>query len=97
MLLYKIFTRPEWEAFRQQKVFRGSRDDQRDGFIHLSEKGQLDRTRARHFAGQTDLVVCALNVADDPRLKWQPSPAGALYPHLYRALSLDDAAEEPSG
>ena len=45
----------------------------------------------KHFAQEDDLMLLALE-ADllGPDLKWEPSRGGALFPHLYRALYLDD-------
>jgi uncharacterized protein (DUF952 family) len=47
-------------------------------------------TAARHFAGQTDLVM--LTVDPEPlgaALRWEPSRGGALFPHLYAPLPID--------
>ena len=89
-LLYKVLRAAEWQAVQTQGVVRGSPDDTRDGFIHLSTREQLDGTLARHFAGESGLVV--LEIAADrlgAALKWEPSRGGALFPHLYDVLALD--------
>lgn len=87
---YKIFRAAEWAAFQADGVFAGSPDDVRDGFIHLSLADQLEGTVVRHFAGEKGLVSAALALDGDPALKWEASRNGQLFPHLYRALSLDD-------
>ncbi len=91
-ILYKILTRPDWEAFREAGIFRGSAHDIRDGFIHFSAADQLAATAAKHFAGQTGLVL--LQVDGDrlapPQLRWEPSRGGDLFPHLYGPLRLED-------
>ena len=65
----------------------GSAVDHRDGFIHFSTAAQLVETAAKHFAGQSDLMLVAV---DDgvlgAALKWEASRGGALFPHLYGAL-----------
>jgi uncharacterized protein (DUF952 family) len=89
-LVYKVLRAPEWREAQTRGVVAGSADDLRDGFIHLSTRPQLAGTLARHFAGETGLVV--LEVAADrlnAGLKWEPSRDGALFPHLYDALPLD--------
>ena len=89
-LLYKVLREAEWREAQTQGAVAGSADDLRDGFIHLSTRGQLAGTLDRHFAGETGLVV--LEIAADrlnAGLKWEPSRDGALFPHLYRVLSLD--------
>jgi uncharacterized protein (DUF952 family) len=67
--------------------FTGSVDDMRDGFIHLSAGHQLEGTLAKHFAGHDDLVLIAFHARDlGPRLRWEASRSGDLFPHLYGPL-----------
>jgi len=86
-VIYKICLRSEWEAAEAAGVYRGSADDQRDGFIHLSRKEQVDGTLARHFVGKKDLVLVSVeaDVLGDA-LKYEPSRGGELFPHLYGEL-----------
>lgn len=97
MLIYKIFRRPEWDAFRSAGQTAGAPVDQSDGFIHFSAAPQLAETAARHFAAQSDLVLVACD-ADrlGAALKWEPSRGGALFPHLYRDLTLADVVWDKS-
>jgi uncharacterized protein (DUF952 family) len=75
-------------------VFAGSSDDVRDGFIHLSAPRQLAGTLAKHFRGQSDLVLITFEEeALGEALKWEPSRDGALFPHLYDPLPVDAARE----
>ncbi|MEO1720528.1 MAG: DUF952 domain-containing protein, partial [Pseudomonadota bacterium] len=75
--------------------YTGSSDDARDGFIHLSTPEQLSETAAKHFAGQSNLIVVGFR-ADDlgDELRWEQSRGGALFPHLYGSLSVDAAVFE---
>lgn len=87
MIVSKILRAAEWAAFDAVGVFAGSTDDQRDGFIHLSASEQLDGTLARHFAGETGLVIVDVDAdALGDALRWEASRGGALFPHLYRSL-----------
>ena len=89
-LVYKVLRPAEWREAQARGVIAGSPDDLRDGFIHLSTHSQLEGTLARHFAGETGLVV--LEIAADrveAGLKWEPSRGGALFPHFYGVLPLD--------
>lgn len=86
--IYKIMTAAEWAAAQAAGAYEGSAHDRRDGFIHFSTASQAAETAAKHFAGQADLVLIAI----DPEplgeaLKWEPSRGGALFPHLYAVLS----------
>ncbi|NKB16226.1 MAG: DUF952 domain-containing protein [Sphingomonadales bacterium] len=87
MLIYKIFRRPEWDAFRAAGETFGAPIDLADGFIHFSTAAQVAETAARHFAEEGDLVLVALRPdALGAALKWEPSRGGALFPHLYAPL-----------
>ena len=86
-LIYKICSAGEWREAEAAGTYRGSAVDVQDGFIHLSTAAQLDETLRRHFAGQRDLVLVAVDPADlGDALRWEPSRGGDLFPHLYRAL-----------
>ena len=97
MLIYKIFRRPEWDAFRAAGETAGAPVDLADGFIHFSAAPQLAETAARHFATESDLVLVACD-ADrlGASLKWEPSRGGALFPHLFRRLTLADVVWDKS-
>ncbi len=86
-IIYKICPADEWEQAIAAKSYQGSYDDVRDGFIHFSCADQLADTLAKHFAGQTNLVLISLR-ADNlgEKLKWEASRGGQLFPHLYEAL-----------
>ena len=82
--IYKIIDRDEWDAARACGRYTGSADDRRDGFIHFSTAGQMKVTVAKHFAGQQNLVLLALDAGRlGEALKWEPSRGGDLFPHLY--------------
>ena len=88
--IYKICERPLWQAAAVERAFRGSADDARDGFIHFSTADQLAETAAKHFAGQRELILIAVDAGRlGPQLKWEPSRGGALFPHLYAPLPLE--------
>ena len=91
MLIYKIFRTPEWADLRTNRETAGAAVDVADGFVHFSTLEQAPETAARHFAGEDGLMLLAIE-ADrlGDALKWEPSRGGALFPHLYRKLSLSD-------
>jgi uncharacterized protein (DUF952 family) len=97
MLIYKIFRRPEWDAFRAAGQTAGAPVDLADGYIHFSAAPQLAETAAKYFADTSDLVLVAFD-ADTlgEALKWEPSRGGALFPHLYRSLRLDEVVWDKS-
>jgi uncharacterized protein (DUF952 family) len=88
-LIYKICPRALWQEAERDGAFRGAPVDLADGYIHFSTAEQMRETAAKHFAGQDDLVLVAVEAAAlGPTLKWEPSRGGALFPHLYGDLPL---------
>lgn len=91
VLVYKLLRAAEWAAFDTERVFAGSPDDRRDGYIHLSTAGQVAATAAKYFAGDAGTMLVTLDGdALGPALRWEPSRGGALFPHLYRPLARDE-------
>ena len=87
--IYKICERAAWQDAEKLGLYRGSAVDRRDGFIHFSSAAQLGETAARHFAGQRDLMLVAVDGgALGAALKWEASRGGALFPHLYDTLPI---------
>ena len=85
--VYKIATRSQWADATSAGQFDGAPVDLADGFIHFSTAAQVAETAAKHFAGQTDLLLVAVDGAVlGDALKWEPSRGGALFPHLYAPL-----------
>jgi len=89
-LAYKVLTAEQMSTLEHERVFKGAPVDLEDGYIHLSTAEQLQETIDKHFAGQSDLWLVAVDLsAVSEAIKWEPSRGGALFPHLYGELSLD--------
>jgi ornithine lipid ester-linked acyl 2-hydroxylase len=86
---YKILTADQWAQFHAAGEFAGGPVDLADGYIHMSTAEQLDETLAKHFAGQSGLVIVTIDrkLLGDA-LKWEISRGGALFPHYYGALPM---------
>lgn len=88
-VIYKICPEALWRAAEKAGRFDGAPIDLADGYIHFSTGGQARETAAKHFAGQTDLLLVAVEAgALGDALKWEVSRGGALFPHLYAPLEL---------
>jgi uncharacterized protein (DUF952 family) len=89
-LVYKILSTEEWRRAEEAGAFAGSAVDRADGYIHFSTAEQAPETAAKWFAGRDDLTLAAVDAAAlAPRLRWEPSRGGALFPHLYGPLPLN--------
>jgi uncharacterized protein (DUF952 family) len=88
-LIYKICPASAWREAEREGVYRGSRDDARDGFIHFSTVAQVEGTARKHYFGQTALFLVEVDVdALGTALRWERSRNDELFPHLYGALDL---------
>ena len=89
MTIFKITPRSLWQAAEAAGSFTGAPVDHSDGFIHFSTAEQVKETAAKHFAGQDDLLLIAINeTALVDALRYEPSRGGSLFPHLYAPLPL---------
>ena len=93
--IYKILPKAEWDAAQVAGAFAGSAVDLADGFIHFSGHDTAQRTAQLYFKDQAGLVLLTVE-ADDlgEALKWEASRDGALFPHLFRDLKVDEVIAE---
>jgi uncharacterized protein (DUF952 family) len=88
-LIYKIAAASLWREAEQVGRFVGAPVDLADGFIHFSTAAQVEETADKHFAGQVDLLLIAVDPAAlGADLRYEASRGGALFPHLYGPLPL---------
>jgi uncharacterized protein (DUF952 family) len=93
MMIYKIFRADEWATLQRDGQTDGAPIDLADGYIHFSTKETVAETAAKYFAGVEGLVLLAADAETfGPALKWEPARGGVLFPHLYRSLTMADAA-----
>jgi uncharacterized protein (DUF952 family) len=86
---YKVLTADQMRDLEADR-FAGAPIDLADGYIHLSTSDQLTETVDRHFVGQSDLWVAAIDLAAlGEAVRWEESRGGALFPHIYGPLPLD--------
>jgi len=87
-IAYKVLTDAQMKKL-EGGSFDGAPVDLADGYIHLSTAEQLAETVDRHFAGQDDLWVAAVDLSAQDDVRWEKSRGGALFPHLYGVLLLE--------
>lgn len=86
--LYHLVSRNRWQRLREKKVYRPE-SLEKEGFIHLCEKGQIEEVLKNEEKAREKLV--ALKV--DPEqlngdLKYENG-----FPHLYRELRTEKVEE----
>ncbi len=87
---YKVLTAEQMAALERDGTFPGAPVDLSDGYLHMSTAAQLSETVDKHFAGQSDLHVAAVDLGSfGDSLKWEESRGGQLFPHLYGPLLLE--------
>ena len=87
--IYKIATRAQWADAEQTGYFAGAPVDLQDGYIHFSTNDTVTETAAKHFAGQSDLLLVAVDAsALDDNLRYEISRGGKAFPHLCANLQL---------
>ena len=90
MRIYKIFRGPEWAELQKNGSTLGAPIDLDDGFIHFSGADTVAKTAELYFADASDLILVAVEAEGMDALKWEESRGGQLFPHLFRALTMDD-------
>ena len=60
-IIYKICPETLWREAEKAGRFDGAPIDLADGYIHFSTAEQVRETAAKHFAGQRDLVLVAVD------------------------------------
>jgi uncharacterized protein (DUF952 family) len=92
-MIYHMCPAEAWDAAVRDGSYSGTGDDRRDGFLHFSTAAEIAESARRHRAGQTGLVLVAVDPARlGERLRWERSRGGALFPHLYGPLFPAEAA-----
>jgi uncharacterized protein (DUF952 family) len=87
-MIYKIVTAQEWAVALAEGRFLGSAVDLADGFIHFSTAAQAAETAAKHFSGQSGLLLVGVEEKSlGDALVYEISRGGALFPHLYGPLA----------
>lgn len=88
-IIFKICPETLWREAEAAGLFKGAPIDIIDGYLHFSTAQQVRETAARHFAGQDDLLLIAIDAERlGPDLRYEPSRGGDLFPHLYAPLPL---------
>jgi uncharacterized protein (DUF952 family) len=88
-IIYHLARQADLARAQEQGAYLGSDVDRADGFLHFSTAAQIKESAAKHRAGETGLVLLAVDAdALGDTLRWEKSRGGALFPHVYGAVDL---------
>jgi uncharacterized protein (DUF952 family) len=89
-MIYKILPVAQWHQLQTEGVLALQGLDRQDGFVHLSAAEQVAQSLAKHFSGQSHLLLLSLKTQGlEAVLRWEASRGGALFPHIYAPLRLE--------
>ena len=92
--VYKICTKLELLESKKNGVFKGSKKDLEDGYIHFSDKEQLKGTLKKNFINQKDLVLLKVEALKLKNLIYEQTSDGNMFPHLYSSLDISNVSNE---
>ena len=84
--VYKICNKSEWLMAKKNKKFIGTNKDKEDGFIHFSDKQQVQGTLKKFYLNQKDLILLKIEALKLDNLIWEQASDGNMFPHLYSSL-----------
>jgi len=90
-MIYRIAEAADWAAARQGGSF-ASPDLAAEGFIHFSERHQVQGVADRYYAGKTGLVLLAVEeskLGGSPLKRENTSGGTELFPHVYGRVPID--------
>lgn len=89
-MIYHVTTTAAWQQALADGYYQAP-SLLTEGFIHLSQQGQVAGVLERYYQGQENLVL--LHVDEDKleaELKYELAPSvNELFPHLFGALNVD--------
>ena len=92
--IYKICTKSELQEAKSKGQFVGSKKDLDDGFIHFSEKEQVEGTLKKYYSNQNKLILLKVDTLKLDHLIWEQASDGNMFPHLYSSLDLSNIVDE---
>ena len=92
--VYKICNKSEWLIAKKNKKFIGTKKDIEDGFIHFSDKSQIQGTLNKYFSKEENLILLKIETFKLDNLVWEQASDGNMFPHLYAFLNISDVCNE---
>ena len=92
--IYKICTKVEWIKAKKEGKFIGTKKDIEDGFIHFSNKDQIEKTLNKYFLNQKNLVLLKIEALKLDNLIYEQASDGNMFPHLYSHLDISHVCND---
>ena len=92
--VYKICSKSEWSSAKKKGQFKGSEMDLKDGFIHFSERNQVQGTLSKFFINKKNLLLLKVKTIGLKSFIWEQGSDGNMFPHLYSKLDISDVVDE---
>ena len=92
--VYKICNKMEWIEAKKNMIYKGSKKDIEDGYIHFSNKEHLKNILDKFFSNQKDLVLLKIEALKLDNLIYEQASNGEMYPHLYSSLDTSFVVNE---
>ena len=92
--IFKIIDKDEWNKAKKKGIYSGSSTDIKDGYIHFSEKEQIQETLKKHYPKQENLILLKVQTLKLEHLLWEQASNGDMYPHLYSPLDVNTVVDE---
>jgi len=92
--VYKICNKSEWLIAKKNKKFAGTKKDKEDGFIHFSDKKQVQGTLKKYYFKQKDLILLKIETFKLDNLVWEQASDGNMFPHLYSSFDISNVCNE---
>ena len=90
MLIFKVLRPEEFMRLEKGSLSCGSKTDTKDRFIHFSTKEQLKGTLEKHYPGEQNLILMAVESQTlGEALVWEEGRQNQLFPHFYGKLQFD--------
>ena len=92
--IFKIVEKDEWNKSKEKGIYSGSSMDIKDGYIHFSEKEQIDETLKNYYSNKQNLILLKVDASKLENLLWEQASNGDMYPHLYSPLDFKNVEDE---
>ena len=91
--IYHVVSMEHWAKFAGKPTYEAD-SLQREGFIHLSEQGQVAGVLDRYYRGVPDLLLLHIDPAKlTNELRYEETTNGEQFPHVYGPINKDAVVE----